>query len=342
MKAENAVEDFLAQMAHARGASPHTLAAYRRDLAQFFNYYAGSYAGRIPAHIEGEWPEVEVEAVQRLDVRGFLSALSELGLSRPSLNRKLGALKAFYRHYCKATGAEAAPTDGIRLRRVPRRVPRVLAEDDVKSLLDQRPAATPLFLRDWAIMELLYSTGMRVGTLVGIDLDHLSAALDWVRVTGKGGKEQVLPIGAAAAAALSEYLKVRGEIAAMPARGPRPGSPEPAALFVSAGGARLSVRWVQGRVRLHTMGRGMRRTTPHTFRHTFATHLLSAGADLRSIQELLGHSSLSTTQKYTQVDAERLRRACLEAHPRAQDVSGVQTSVCLGANLHTDARKGQP
>ncbi len=319
MKAQEAVAEFLAHLAFGRAASPHTVAAYRRDLAQFFNYCGGSYRGRIPAHIEGEWPAVEVEGVERLDVRGFLSALSAQGASRATLNRKLGALKALYRRLCQEGRLEAAPTDGVRLRKLPRRVPRVLAADEVKDLLDARPAATPLVLRDWAIMELLYSTGMRVGTLVHIDRDHLSTGLDWVRVTAKGGKEQALPVGQAAAAALAEYLKVRREIASTvwPANNRR--EPEPEALFISRGGYRLTARWVQARVRLLTMGQGLRRTSPHSFRHCFATHLLSAGADLRAVQELLGHSSLSTTQIYTHVDTQRLRAGLLAAHPRARE-----------------------
>lgn len=319
MKAGEAVEEFLAQLERARGASPHTAAAYRRDLAQFFNYLAGRREAPIPARIAGHWPDIEVERVGRLEVRGFLAALSQKDAERSTLNRKLGALKAFYRYLCRRDGLESAPTDGIRLRKAPRRLPRVLAEEEVQQLLDVRPADTPLLLRDWAIMELLYSTGMRVGALVGMDLEDLSAGLEWARVVGKGGKEQTLPVGAAAGAALSAYLAARGEIVARawPANNRR--APEPRALFVSRGGYRLTARWVQGRIRLHTLGQGLARVTPHAFRHSFATHLLSAGADLRVVSELLGHASLSTTQVYTHVDAQRLAGAYLAAHPRARE-----------------------
>ena len=318
MNAAGAVRDYLAHL--AQRASPHTAAAYGRDLAQFFNHLGGSWEGAPPCHVEDEWPEVQVENVTRLDVRGFLSRLSECGASRTTLNRKLGALKSFFRHLCESGILRSAPTDGVRLRRVEKRQPRVLPEADVKQLLDTRPGETPLLLRDWAVMELLYSTGMRVGTLVRIDLDDLSVGLDWVRVIAKGGKEQHLPVGEAAISALSHYLEARAEILALPPRGKNKREPEPHALWITGGGYRMTDRSVMARVKLHTEGQGLS-ASPHTFRHSFATHLLSAGADLRSIQELLGHASLSTTQKYTHVDLARLRAGYLAAHPRAGEGS---------------------
>jgi len=314
VNAEAAVRDYLAYL--AQRASPHTAAAYGRDLVQFFNHLGGSYEGAPPCRVEAAWPDVEVESVTRLDVRGFLSRLAESGASRTTLNRKLGALKAFFRHLCEGGVLRTAPTDSVHLRRVEKKQPRVLAEGDVAELLDTRPGETPLLLRDWAIMELLYSTGMRVGTLVRIDLDDLSVGLDWVRVVAKGGKEQHLPVGEAAVSALSHYLGARGEILSMPPRGPVRREPEPAALWITGGGYRITDRSVKARVRRHTQGQGLS-ASPHTFRHSFATHLLSAGADLRSIQELLGHASLSTTQKYTHVDLARLREGYEASHPRA-------------------------
>jgi integrase/recombinase XerC len=319
VKAEAAVCRFLDNLSHGRARSPHTVDAYRRDLIQFFNYLGGSGEGVIACRVEEDWPDVEAETVNRLDIRSFLSYLTQRGFSRQTLNRKLGALKAFYRFLCEEGTLKSPPTNGVRLRRVEVKQPSVMDKDEVGQLLNMRPGQTPLLLRDWAIMELLYSTGMRVGTLVRLDLDDLSDELDWVRVVHKGGKEKALPIGESAATALRAYLEqARPELRSKPLPQGAASGPSPRALFVSNGGRRISARWVQGRVRLHTVGKGMANITPHVFRHSFATHLLEAGADLRAIQELLSHSSLSTTQKYTHVDMARLRSSYDQAHPRAQ------------------------
>lgn len=279
-----------------RGTAANTLRAYRRDLHELGAW--ASARGRAPN-----------ELVYR-DLRAYAGALSERRLARASVSRKLAAIRSFHEHLVASGRAQSNPADLLASPKRDSRLPRTLAPDEVTALLDRIPARSPLELRDRALFELAYASGMRAEEIVSLDLDALDFESETARVTGKGGKTRLVPIGEPAQRALRRYLD-----AARHALGPGPGEQ---ALFVSRRGRRLSPSDVRRRlikwVREAAVGG---RISPHTLRHSFATHLLEGGADLRSIQELLGHSSLSTTQIYTRVEASRLRREYAKSHPRA-------------------------
>ena len=246
------------------------------------------------------------------DLRRFAGVLSERGSSKSTVARKLAAIRSFYRHLVARDELEASPADLVASPKRDSYLPRVLKAREVKELLASLPASTPIELRDRSMFELTYASGLRAEEVVNLDVASLEPDEEEVRVEGKGGRTRVLPAGEPAWRALDEYLR-RGR----PALAEQTDRPEPA-LFLSKTGRRLSTSDVRRRLRLAT-----RRATldagvsPHTLRHSFATHLLEGGADLRAIQELLGHVSISTTQTYTRVESKRLKEAYARAHPRA-------------------------
>jgi site-specific recombinase XerD len=279
-----------------RGAAENTRRAYRTDLRRL-----------------GEWAAergFRPGSLRYGALRGFAAALSESGLSRSTIARKLASVRSFYEHLTAIGAVEQNPADLIPTPKRDSRLPRVLGPDEVRTLLERIPVAGPLEARDRALFELAYSCGLRCEEIINLDLGDVDFETERVRVQGKGGKTRLLPIGEPAQRALGRYLR-----AARPALTARP---EERALFLSRRGRRLSTsdvrRRLQGWVRQAAVAG---RVSPHALRHSFATHLLEGGADLRSIQELLGHSSVSTTQVYTRVEPSRLRRQYERAHPRA-------------------------
>ncbi len=296
------LERFLAHLEAERRASPHTLRAYRADLARFAAFLAEQ--GVAPA---GATPAA---------VRGFLARAA--GTAGPvSLARKLSALRALYRWLVRVGLAAANPARAVASPKQPHRLPEVLPEEEVAALVEAPGADGPLALRDRAVLELLYASGLRVAELVGLDARDLDLAQGLVRVLGKRRKERIVPVGRPAREALARYLaEARPGLAALPgARGGRGGEP----LFLNHRGGRLTARSVARQVDRWVRAAGLaRHVHPHVLRHCFATHLLGNGADLRGIQELLGHASLSTTQRYTRVDWKQLAAVYDEAHPRAR------------------------
>ncbi len=286
---------FLRYLTLEKNASPHTVRSYRRDLEQFLAYLTGA-----SGHAGGE-------ALRQIDgrlVRGWLARLHAHGLETASVGRKLAALRSWCRFLVRRGRLARNPATDVRGPRPGRKLAGFLPIDETVALLDG-PAPRA---RDRAILELLYAAGLRVSELTGLDLDDVDREEATVRVLGKGSKERIVPFGQKAAAALDAYLELRGLV--------------PGPLFVNARRGRLSVRSVHAMVRRRAQDVGLRRrVSPHTLRHTFATHLLDAGADLRMIQELLGHSRLTTTQRYTHVASEHLIRVYDAAHPRARAVS---------------------
>ncbi len=298
-----AIEEYLRYLVAERNASPHTLRNYRTDLRQFLAYL-GERQGGAPS----------VQAVDALAVRGFLARLHAERLARTSIARKLAALRAFFRFLCRSGRLSANPAALVQSPRLPvRTTPHLSVDQAFQLLAAARPSrgADALACRDRAILEVLYAAGLRVGELVGLDLSDVDAEAGLVRVMGKGRKERIVPIGKPALQALAAYLAVRGELAARGTAG--------AALFLNARGGRLTERSVSRVVLRFLLRSGLgKRITPHGLRHSFATHLLSAGADLRAIQELLGHARLSTTQRYTHVGLDRVLQVYDDAHPRAR------------------------
>ena len=292
---ERALEGYARELSTA-GASAATLRAYGRDLLELAAW--ATARGREPGQL-----------VYR-DLRAYAGVLSERRLARASVARKLAAARGFHAHLV-ATGAAAEnPADLLPTPKRDSRLPRVLARDEVAALLDRIPARSSLELRDRALFELAYSCGLRAEEIVSLDLGDPDFDAETVRVTGKGNKTRVVPVGEPAQRALRRYLEL-----ARRALGP---APEQRALFVSRRGRRLSPSDVRRRLEKWVREAAVAgRISPHTLRHSFATHLLEGGADLRSIQELLGHSSVSTTQIYTRVEPSRLRSEYAKSHPRA-------------------------
>jgi tyrosine recombinase XerC len=299
--ARHAVAVFVAHLRDERGLSPHTVAAYRRDVTQFL-----SFAGRAGV--------TDPAAVEPLLLRRFLALQRTRGLAASSIARKGAALRALFRFLARRGLVAEDPAAGLGVPRGPRRLPVVLKVRQVDRLLAGPQPADPVGLRDRAVLELLYATGIRVGELCGLCLGDVDLAADTVRVLGKGAKQRVVPFGEPARAALLDYL-AGGRSAMLPEAG---AEVDREALFFNRRRRPMTQRDVRGMLERYRVAAGAPvGTSPHTLRHSFATHLLEGGADLRAVQELLGHVALTTTQTYTHVSNERLRRVYEQAHPRA-------------------------
>jgi integrase/recombinase XerC len=313
--AAHAVAVFVAHLRDERGLSPHTVEAYRRDVTQFL-----SFAGRAGV--------TDPAAVEPLLLRRFLALQRTRGLAASSIARKGTALRTLFRFLARRGLVAEDPAAGLGVPRGPRRLPVVLKARQVDRLLAGPRPVDPVGLRDRAVLELLYATGIRVGELCGLRLGDVDLAADTVRVLGKGARQRVVPFGEPARAALLDYLAA-GRSPMLPAeprpagreaaRAARPGAPaDREALFFNRRRKPMTPRDVRGMLERYRAAAGAPAgTSPHTLRHSFATHLLEGGADLRAVQELLGHVALTTTQTYTHVSNERLRRVYEQAHPRA-------------------------
>ena len=303
-----AVEEFLSYLRSERDASAHTLRNYRSDLGQFLEFLRAR-AGRVPAP----------EAVDELAVRGFLAWLHGQHLARSSLGRKLAVLRSCFRFLCRRGRLAANPAALVRAPRSPVRTTPHLSVDEAFQLMaapgsarrSKRKDAEVLVCRDRAILELFYASGLRIGELTGLSLPDLDLQQGLVRVLGKGRKERIVPVGRAAIGALTRYLEIRTQCG--------PNTNSETAVFLNARGTRLGARGVSRMLLGHLLASGLgKKITPHGLRHSFATHLLNAGADLRAIQELLGHARLSTTQRYTHVGLDKIMEIYDRAHPRAR------------------------
>lgn len=289
------IERYLRHLHVERRLSPLTLKHYRRDLEAFCRYLEAQEVGR--------WAEVDGG-----HVRGYSGACYRKGLAARSIQRQLSAARSFYRYLQRKKHVRRNPVEGVRSPKAPRRLPGNLDVDRMARLLDI-PEKSPLALRDRAILELLYSSGLRLAELTGLDLASMDLADGTVRVTGKGSRERIVPVGRKAREALRAWLAARKTLA---------GAGEKA-LFVSKRGGRLMPRSVQARVDYWARRQGIdTRAHPHLFRHSFATHLLESSHDLRGVQELLGHANISTTQIYTHLDFQHLAQIYDRTHPRAR------------------------
>ena len=303
------IDRFLEHLAEERNFSPHTLRAYRSDLDRFVSFLADDFLGRRPG-------EIEPAALDALAVRSFLAALGQQKVGRRSQARALSAVRSFLGFLCREGRLEHNPARTVRTPKQPSRLPRHLRPGEVETLLETIDGDDPLSLRDRALFELAYATGLRVSELVGLDWPAVDLESRVLRVMGKGGKERMVPFGRHAAAALGGWLETWDEVRSQAGEDRRSVS-EP--IFLNYRGGRLGARSVRRLLDRHVdraaLAAGVH---PHALRHSFATHLLEGGADLRAIQELLGHSSLSTTQRYTHLDVDRLLATYREAHPRAR------------------------
>jgi site-specific recombinase XerD len=275
----------------ARGMGEKTRRAYGVDLAQLAEWASSR--------------ELQPHDLTYRELRHFAGVVSERGAMKSTVARKLAAIRTFYRHLVERGELQANPAELVSSPKKDAYLPKVLKPDEVAELLERIPGSTPLDLRDRALLELAYAAGLRAEELVNLDVKNLDADAEEVRVEGKGGRTRVVPVGEHAWRALERYL-ARGRTAL--------DTGESEALFLSKTGRRLSTSDIRRRLRLQMRRAGV---SPHTLRHSFATHLLEGGADLRTIQELLGHSSISTTQTYTRVESKRLKKAYARSHPRA-------------------------
>jgi integrase/recombinase XerD len=291
--------DFLAYLELERGLSRNTLGAYRTDLLQL-----------------GEFLERRGLAAASVGHGELAAFLSELGVAPSTLARKVACLRSFYRYLRREGTIEHDPTADLRGPRKPQRLPRVLTREQVARLIEQPRGTDPLALRDRALLELMYACGLRASEAVGLELSDVDLDEGLLCARGKGSKERIVPIGRQAVAALLAYSRA--------GRGVLLGAGRPVAaraqarLFVNNRGGALSRQGLYKIVQGHARSAGLHeRMSPHTLRHSFATHLLAGGCDLRSLQEMLGHADLATTQVYTHLSAERLKHAYFSAHPRA-------------------------
>ena len=290
-------EEYLVHLRIERGSAARTIEAYERDLSDYV------------AFMESVGVERACD-VGRSTIVDYEASLFERGYAPSSVKRRVSAIKGFHRFVVAEGYAGGNPANALFLPKVPERLPDVLSVAQVSALLDGLPSSTPTELRDRAILELLYGCGLRVSEACGLDLGELFIAQGFVRVTGKGGKERIVPISGTAARCLVEYLEGARQSFVCP----QDVSP---AVFLNARGGRLSRQSIHGIVTRAGLSIGCANLHPHTLRHSFATHLLEGGADLRVIQELLGHADISTTQIYTHIDRARLREEYLNAHPRS-------------------------
>jgi len=309
---ESLVGRYLRYLAEERNLSPHTVRGYTGDLERFVGFLV-EFLG-TPAEA------LTPEAVDRLAVRSFVASMARSGLARTSQGRALSAVRGLLRYGVREGVLTANPAHGVKTPKAPKTLPRHLRPGEIETVIEAAGTsdreAPELDHRDQALLELLYATGLRVGELVSLDWPDLDLSARVLRVLGKGGKERMVPFGRPAEAALRAWLSDWEEVRS------RAAGNDPAAepVFLNHRGGRLTARSVRRVVdRAVEAGAVASGVHPHTLRHTFATHLLEAGADLRSIQELLGHSSLSTTQRYTHLDVDRLLNVYRSAHPRAKD-----------------------
>lgn len=300
MSMSSAIQAFLNYLRIERNASDLTVKSYADDMSHISEFFL-EQTGVVP----------EPRLVEVAILRSYVSYLHECGYARTTVARRLACLRSFFR-YCNREGiCETNPAKPLRTPRAGRKLPHFLTTDQVGDLLMAPPANSAAGLRDRAILETIYSAGLRVSELVGLNVSDWDRPSGILRVLGKGRKERLAPVGSYATKALDRWMEVRQPDAKAPEK-------QRAAIFLNRFGRRLTTRSIGRMLETHILTAGLsQQTTPHTLRHSFATHLLDGGADLRSVQELLGHKSLTTTQIYTHVSTRRLRETYEKAHPHA-------------------------
>lgn len=302
------IDRFASYLKYERNASEHTLRNYLSDLDQFHSFLS-------PMQPDGSRTSVIIAEIDHIVIRDFLSSLYKDDRKKSSIARKLATLRSFFKFLCREQVLELNPAKLVSSPRLDKRLPTVLSIDEMIKFIETPDPDTVLGTRDRAILELMYSTGIRVAELAGLDLGDVDYKHESIRVTGKGRKERIVPFGSKAKETLLAYLNKRSELLSEASNS----APSTRALFLNYQGSRITTRSVGRLVDKYVKQCAViHNISPHSLRHSFATHLLSAGADLRAIQEMLGHARLSTTQVYTQVSMEKLIEVYDKAHPRAR------------------------
>jgi len=313
------IHQFMHYLSIEKNASPHTCRCYRRDLEGFEDFLKSSGMYLTPTE------DVEIEKVDRIAIRKYLSFLHRKN-KKSSIARKISALRSFFKYLVREQVIPSNPAKSVSTPKVEKTLPTTLTVDEAFRLMESPQSifekssegSKERGLRDRAILELLYSSGLRVSELVGLNSNQLDLDLGIVRVMGKGRKERIVPVGRKAVESLEAYLEERGMLKGLRPGGRASGPEGEEPIFVNFLGGRLTARSVGRLIKKYTRHSGIfRKISPHSLRHTFATHLLDAGADIREIQEMLGHSSLSTTQRYTHVSMGKLMEVYDKAHPRS-------------------------
>ncbi|MBK6426891.1 MAG: tyrosine recombinase XerC [Blastocatellia bacterium] len=301
------LDQFNEHLTYERNVSPHTLRNYQSDLQQFYDWVA-------PPDKDGNRRHVDIQQVDNMTIREYRATLYEKKKKKTSIARKLATLRTFFKFLCREEVLKLNPARLVTSPRLDKKLPVTLSVDDVIRFIESPDTDTALGRRDRAILELLYATGVRVSELCGLNVDDIDFKNQSIRVRGKGRKERIVPYGGKAQETMEAYLGVRGQFLSEADEESR----EPQVMFLNYQGTRISTRSVGRMIDKYVrIVADMRNISPHALRHSFATHLLNAGADLRSIQELLGHARLSTTQKYTHVSHERMVEVYDKAHPKA-------------------------
>ncbi len=312
---------FLSYLEVERNSSAHTLRSYTSDLVQYCQFLlalGNSKDGSVskddlppPESMPPDDVQKAILGATAMEIRSYLATMRNSGYSKASIARKLAALRSFYKYLARAEQVGASPVTAIRTPRQDKRLPKFLDIKQIEALLAAPDVSTFLGARDRAILETTYSGGLRVSEVVGLNLEDLDEFAEAIRVNGKGKKQRLAPLGSKAIASLDVYLKQRRSKFGSSAAGP---------LFVNKSGKRLNPRSIRRKLDKYLQMAGIPiHISPHTLRHSFATHMLNAGADLRSVQELLGHESLSTTQIYTHLTTTRLKEVYNKSHPLAQE-----------------------
>jgi integrase/recombinase XerC len=310
------INRFLDYIDGERNFSAHTVRSYAADLVQFARYLAAGpgedlAADELPPEEELDGPRIEqaLLAVEPMGVRGFLAMMRNSGYSKSTVARKLASLRSFYKYLVRTGAVEASPVSVLRTPRQDRRLPKFLDVQQINALLAAPDTSTLLGSRDRAILETIYSAGLRISELTGLNTEDLDELGEVLRIRGKGRKERLVPLGKMALDAIYAYLAMRKAEMGIEPRGP---------LFVNRFARRLSDRSIRRKLDGYLLAAGIDiHISPHVLRHSFATHMLNAGADLRSVQEMLGHENLSTTQIYTHITSRRLKEIYDRAHPLA-------------------------
>ncbi len=291
------VKEFINYLAVERGLADNTLDSYNRDLKQFM------------AFLENEKVD-DVQKATRNVIMSYMLFLQKRGRATATVSRHLAALKSFYHFLLREKYIEKDPTANLESPKLEKKLPRILTVNEVENLLSQPRGIEPTGLRDKAMLELLYATGIRVSELISLDVNHINLEMGYIRCFGKGSKERIVPVGSLARKCVSEYLQ-KGRAKLIKIRSEK-------ALFVNQHGRRLTRQGFWKIIKKYATKAGIAKDiTPHTLRHSFATHLLENGADLRSVQEMLGHADITTTQIYTHLTKGRLREVYAKSHPRA-------------------------